>query len=95
MSPPNPALTRQSAKFYNNSKELKGQVVRLQRIEPNKDIINTVGCEVWGGVSKITNFQAGLIPPLLLGSIDFGCGILTGVLLWVFCRPGVVLKTCL
>ncbi len=38
------------AKFYNNSKELKGQVVRLQRIEPNKEIIKvTAG---WGSNVK-------------------------------------------
>ena len=38
------------AKFYNNSKELKGQVIRLQRIEPNKDIIKvTAG---WGSNVK-------------------------------------------
>ena len=38
------------AKFYNNSKELKGQVIRLQRIEPNKEIIKvTAG---WGSNVK-------------------------------------------
>jgi SpoVK/Ycf46/Vps4 family AAA+-type ATPase len=38
------------AKFYNNSKELKGQVIRLQRIEPNKDLIKvTAG---WGSNVK-------------------------------------------
>ena len=38
------------AKFYNNSKELKGQVVRLQRIESNKEIIKvTAG---WGSNVK-------------------------------------------
>lgn len=65
------------AKFYNNSKELKGQVVRLQRIEPSKDIIKITagwGSNVKGSWRKDTYTVELVFMDKLLAAIPFVVG---------------------
>ena len=60
---------------------------------PNNDILGGVGCSIWT-YQKVQYLRDLFLPVLEMAIFDSGSLIITGCLLWNFCRINIVSKYC-
>ena len=60
---------------------------------PNHDVMGNVGCDYWT-FQKVEDLNAFLMPVLLMALVDCTSGLVSGVLLWKYCRINIVMEYC-
>ena len=60
---------------------------------PNYDKLNSIGCSYWT-FKKVGDLHSFLKPVLFMEMIDFGTAIISGILLWNFCRINILKEYC-
>ena len=61
---------------------------------PNHDVMGNVGCDYWT-FQKVEDLNAFLMPVLLMALVDCSSGLVSGVLLWKYCRINIVREYCI
>ena len=60
---------------------------------PNHDVMGNVGCDYWT-FQKVEDLNAFLMPVLLMTLFDCSSGLVSGVLLWKYCRINIIREYC-
>ena len=60
---------------------------------PNYDKLGSLGCSYWT-FKKVEDLHSFLKPVLFMEMIDFGTAVISGILLWKFCRINILKEYC-
>ena len=61
---------------------------------PNYDKLGSLGCSYWT-FQRVEDLPAFLKPVLFMEVIDFGTALISGILLWKFCRINILKEYCM